>query len=270
MELIVIGSGTGVPSLRRGSPALAVRAADRVVLLDLGAGTLRSMLRHGLNFNEIDILALSHRHPDHVGDLVPFLFATRYALGYTRRQPFWLLAARGFAGFLERLQSAFGDWREPPAGLLQLRELALDGPDEAVWEGLRVKSAPTNHIDGSLAFRLEAGPRSLVYSGDTDESDSLVSLAQGADLLILEAANPTKIPGHLTPAEAGRLAARAGVRRLLLTHFYPPSDEVDVVALAAREFPGEVLRAEDGLRIDLENQGSLPQSRSVAAGRDFA
>ncbi len=97
-----------------------------------------------------------------------------------------------------------------------------------------------------------------------------MALAQGADLLILEAANPTKIPGHLTPAEAGRLAARAGVRRLLLTHFYPPSDEVDVVALAAREFSGEVLRAEDGLRIDLENQGSLPRSRSVAPSRDFA
>ena len=261
VELIVIGSGTGVPSLRRGSPALAVRVAGRVLLLDLGAGTLRSMLRQGLNFNQIDILALSHRHPDHVGDLVPFLFATRYALGYTRRQPFWLLAARGFAGFLERLKSAFGDWLEPPAGLLQLRELSPDGPDEAAWEGLRIKSAPTNHIDGSLAFRLEAGSRSLVYSGDTDESDSLVALAQGADLLALEAANPIKIPGHLTPTEAGRLAARAGVRRLLLTHFYPPCDEVDVVALAAREFSGEILRAEDGLRVDLENQGSPPQSR---------
>jgi ribonuclease BN (tRNA processing enzyme) len=261
VELIVIGSGTGVPSLRRGSPALAVRAAGRVLLLDLGAGTLRSMLRQGLNFNQIDILALSHRHPDHVGDLVPFLFATRYALGYTRRQPFWLLAARGFAGFLERLKSAFGDWLEPPAGLLQLRELSPDGPDEAAWEGLRIKSAPTNHIDGSLAFRLEAGSRSLVYSGDTDESDSLVALAQGADLLALEAASPIKIPGHLTPTEAGRLAARAGVRRLLLTHFYPPCDEVDVAALAAREFSGEILRAEDGLRVDLENQGSPPQSR---------
>ena len=126
---------------------------------------------------------------------------------------------------------------------------------------MRVKSAPTNHIDGSLAFRLEAGSRSLVYSGDTDESDSLVALAQGADLLVLEAANPIKIPGHLTPTEAGRLAARAGVRRLLLTHFYPPCDEVDVVALAAREFSGEILRAEDGLRVDLENQGSHPQSQ---------
>jgi ribonuclease BN (tRNA processing enzyme) len=251
MELIVIGSGTGVPSLRRGSPSLAVRAAGKLVVLDLGAGSLRSMLRFGLNFNQIDILALSHRHPDHVGDLVPFLFATRYALGYTRQEPFWLLAARGFAEFYARLKDAFGDWVAPPAGLIKIQELSPEGPDEVRWEGLIIKSAPTNHTEGSLAFRLEAGGRSLVYSGDTDESDSLVALAQGADLLVLEAAMPVKVPGHLTPRMAGRLAARSGARRLLLTHFYPPCDEVDVVALAAEEFAGEILRAEDGMRIDL-------------------
>ncbi|MCX5890647.1 MAG: ribonuclease Z [Deltaproteobacteria bacterium] len=249
MELIIIGSGTGVPSRRRGAPALAVRAAGRLLVLDLGAGTLRSMLQWGLDFNQIDILALSHRHPDHVGDLVPFFFASRYALGYTRKEPFWLLAARGFAGFHARLKEAFGDWVEPPEGLMQLKELSPEAPDEVLWEGLAVKSAPTNHTEGSLAYRLEAESRSLVYSGDTDVSDSLVALAQGADLLVLEAAMPHKVPGHLTPVEAGRLAARAGARRLLLTHFYPPCDEVDVVALAAQEFSGEILRAEDGLKI---------------------
>jgi ribonuclease BN (tRNA processing enzyme) len=62
---------------------------------------------------------------------------------------------------------------------------------------------------------------------------------------------PVKVPGHLTPRMAGRLAARSGVRRLLLTHFYPPCDEVDVVALAAEEFAGEIFRAEDGMRIAL-------------------
>ena len=227
---------------------MAVQAAGKLTLLDLGAGTLRSMLQWGLNFNQIDLLALSHRHPDHVGDLVPFLFATRYALGYTRREPFWLVAAQGFQEFLSRLGAAFGAWLEPPEGLMQLRELSLEGEDELRWAGLTIKSAPTNHIEGSLAFRLEAESRSLVYSGDTDVSDSLVALAQGADLLILEASFPSKVPGHLTPMEAGRLAARAGVGRLLLTHFYPPCDAVDVVALAAQEFSGEILRAEDGLK----------------------
>jgi ribonuclease BN (tRNA processing enzyme) len=249
MELTVIGSGTGVPSLRRGSPALAVRAAGRLLLLDLGSGTLRSLLRYGFNFSEIDLLALSHLHPDHVGDLIPFFFATRYALGYTRREPFTLLAARGFKDFHGRLQAAFGDWVAPPPGLMTVRELSPDGPEQVDLPGLRVVSAPTHHTPGSLAYRVEARGRALVYSGDTDLSPSLVALAREADLLVLEASNPFKVAGHLTPAEAGRLAREAGAKRLLLTHFYPPCDQVEVAARAAAAFGGEVLKAEDGLKV---------------------
>lgn len=249
MELIVLGSGTGVPSLRRGAPGYAVRAVGRLVVLDLGAGTLRALTRHDLDFSRIDVLALTHLHPDHVGDLVPFFFATHYALGYTRTEPFMLLAAQGFGEFHQRLKIPFGHWVEPPPGLMELKELAGDGPDGVDLPGLFIRSAPTNHIPGSLAYRLEADGGSLVYSGDTDVSDSLAALARSADLLLLECAKPYKIPGHLTPAEAGRLAARAGVKRLVLTHFYPPCDEVDVVALAAQEFAGEIIRAEDGLRL---------------------
>ena len=259
MELIVIGSGTGVPSVRRGAPALAVRAAGRLILLDIGAGTLRALPGYGLDFSHIDILALSHLHPDHVGDLIPFFFASRYALGYTRTAPFTLLAARGFAQFHDRLKSAFGKWVEPPEGLMRLLELTPEGPDEVQWPGLTIKSAPVNHIFGSLAYRLEADGAALVYSGDTDVSDSLVALAQGAAVLVLECSNPFKVPGHLTPAEAGRLAARAGVARLVLTHFYPPCDQVDVAALAAQEFSGDIIRAEDGLRMEVkETLGKEP------------
>jgi ribonuclease BN (tRNA processing enzyme) len=163
MELTVIGSGTGVPSLRRGAPCLALKAAGRLLVLDLGAGSLRCLLRYGLDFSAIDVLALTHLHPDHVGDLIPFLFATRYSLGYTRREPFRLLAARGFARFHQRLMEAFAGWVEPPPGLMDLRELAPDGPDEVREEGLVIKSAPTNHTAGSLAYRVEAkaGPWSI-------------------------------------------------------------------------------------------------------------
>jgi ribonuclease BN (tRNA processing enzyme) len=221
------------------------------VFLDLGPGVLRAMLRYALNFSDIDVLCLTHLHPDHVGDLVPFLFATRYSLGYTRQEPFQLLAARGFREFYGHLQKAFGQWVEPPPGLMQLKELDPAGPEEVVLERVVIKSAPTNHTEGSLAYRVEAEGRALVYSGDTDMSESLVELARGADLLVLECANPRKVPGHLTPREAGRLAAKAGVPRLVLSHFYPPCDEVDVIALAAEEFSGEIIKAEDGLRIVL-------------------
>jgi ribonuclease BN (tRNA processing enzyme) len=249
VEVIIIGSGTGVPSRRRGSPAVGVKAGKYFVLLDIGSGTLRAMLNYDLNFNDIDILCLSHHHPDHVGDLVPFLFASRYSLGYTRQLPVWLLAAQGFGEFHQSLKNAWGEWVEPPTGLMQVQELARDRTDTFTLADLTIKTAPVNHIATSLAYRLESGGRTVVYSGDTDWSDTLIELARGADLFILEAANPFKVPGHLTPQEAGRLAAQAGVPRLVLTHIYPPGDEVDLVAESSRTFTGEIIKAEDGLRV---------------------
>lgn len=249
MEIIMVGSGTGVPSQRRGAPAVALKAAGRVMLLDLGAGTLRSLLNWGIDFNEIDILALSHLHPDHVGDLVPFLFATRYSLGYHRQEPFHLLAAAGFQIFYEKLQGAFGQWIVPPPGLMRIKEMAAGAVDQFEWQAITIQTGPVNHTDTSLAFRVEAEGKAVVYSGDTDISDSLVALAQGADLLIVESSFPTKVSGHLTPQEAGRMAAQARVPRLVLTHFYPPCDQVDVAAAAATAFDGEIIRGEDGLSI---------------------
>ncbi len=183
MEVIIIGSGTGVPRLRRGSPAVGVKAGESFILLDIGSGTLRAMLHYDLNFNDIDILCLSHLHPDHVGDLVPFFFASRYSLGYTRKKPFWLLAAQGFSEFQEKLQSVWGEWVEPPDGLLRLQELAGDRRDNFTMDGVTITTAPVNHIAGSLAYRLEYAGQAVVYSGDTDWSDSLIDLARGADLI---------------------------------------------------------------------------------------
>ncbi len=251
MEVIIIGSGTGVPRLRRGSPAVGLQAKDTFVLLDIGSGTLRAMLQYGRNFNDIDILCLSHLHPDHVGDLVPFLFASRYRLGYTRKTPFRLLAAQGFSEFQKKLQDVWGEWVEPPDGLLQVQEMARDRRDSFTMPDLTITTGIVNHIASSLAYRLESGGVSVVYSGDTDWSDSLIDLARQADLLIIEASNPFKVPGHLTPEEAGRLAELAGVRRLVLTHIYPPGDAVDPAAQAALYFSGEVIVAEDGLRLQV-------------------
>jgi ribonuclease BN (tRNA processing enzyme) len=230
---------------------VGVKAGDVFVLLDIGSGTLRAMLQYDLNFNDIDVLCLSHLHPDHVGDLVPFLFASRYSLGYTRKTPFRLLAAQGFSGFYGKLQDVWGEWVEPPAGLLQVREMARGRQDNFTMDNLTITTSPVNHIASSLAYRLNFRGAAVVYSGDTDWSDSLIELARGANLFVLEASNPFTVPGHLTPEEAGRLAAQAGVKRLVLTHIYPPGDAIDPAAQAALYFDGEITVAEDGLRLDV-------------------
>jgi len=107
------------------------------------------------------------------------------------------------------------------------------------------------HIPSSIALRLaDAGGRTLVYSGDTDESDALADLARGADLLLVESSFPDeeRIAGHLTPSLAGKIAARAHPRRVVLTHFYPSCERVDMLEQIRRTWDGEVALAEDQMR----------------------
>ena len=253
MRFVVLGSGTGWPRLERGSPAYLLQVEGENLLLDFGPGTIPRLLRLGLTINDLDAIFLSHFHPDHVTDLIPFLFATRYSLGYHRKKPVSLYAGEGFLRFHEGLKAAFGKWVEPPEGLLEVQELSVAHESAFLRPPLEIRTAPVAHNPESLAYRFTYAGKSLVYSGDTDYSPSLIELARGADLLVLECSFPEghKVSGHLTPALAGQIAGEAQVKRLLLTHLYPPCEGKDLRTPARAHFSGEILIAEDFLTLEL-------------------
>jgi len=118
-----------------------------------------------------------------------------------------------------------------------------------------VTTGPVRHSPESTAFRITGpGGRSVVYSGDTEYCDSLVSLSKGADILICEAAFPDeeKTAGHLTPSEAGMIAAGASVGKLVLTHFYPVCDHVDMAAQCRKTWSGPLVLAEDLMTLTVD------------------
>ena len=100
----------------------------------------------------------------------------------------------------------------------------------------------------SLAFRVEAAGRTMVYSGDAVESEGLARLARGADTFVCECSFPRgwRTADHVTADGAGRMAQAAGARRLILSHLYPPAQEADVAGQARAEYEGEVIVAVDG------------------------
>ena len=102
-----------------------------------------------------------------------------------------------------------------------------------------------------------------MYSGDTDYSESLIELAKDADLLICESAVPDslQIKGHLTPSMAGEMAARAGVGKLVLTHFYPDCDDVDIEQECRKTYSGPLLLAEDLMEIAVTPNPAKPEMK---------
>ena len=253
-QLIFLGTGTGVPSPDRASPAIILKLPDTNVLIDLGPGTLRQLAKISVSVTAIDYILLTHLHPDHSADLAPFLFGTRYPPYLKNRRPIQLLAGTDFDSFYKTLIALFGRWIELPDGLLRVLTLPQDRSFKKIFPHFSLLSTPVRHSSSSLGYRINLHNRKvLVFSGDSDYSDSLVELAKKSDLLILECSFPEeqKVEGHLTPSLAGRIAREAGAKQLILTHFFPECQGRDLVAPCAREYSGNIILAEDFLTIPL-------------------
>lgn len=251
MELTVLGSGTAIPSLRRGAAGYLVRTGHDRVVMDCGPGTLTRLLRTGVRHDEVGHVLCTHTHLDHIGDLPHWLFLSRIPW-VERSSPLTIMGSSGVMQMLQGLRELHGDWMDARA--YELSKITMDPGGRAVadFDGWSVRAWPVRHIDSSLAFRItDAEGRSLAYTGDSDMCDDLVELARDVDLLLIEASSPDgqKIPGHLTPSEAGEVARRAGARRVMLTHFYPPCDNVDMLGQLRRTFEGDAVLAADGMTV---------------------
>jgi len=255
LTITVLGSGTCVPSLKRSSCSILVETQDLKLLFDSGAGTMRRLLESGTTIFEISHIFYSHFHPDHTAELVPILFASKHSTLGERKTPLTIIAGKGFAAFFKGLIDVYGHWIELAPGLLKSIELDNSSFDTHEFEEFAISCAPMRHNPESLSFKITtSNGKSLVYSGDTDYNDNLISLAKDAHILICESSFPDKMKkaGHLTPSLAGTIATKAGVKKLMLTHFYPECDTVDIEKECRKTYKGPLLLAEDLIKIVLD------------------
>jgi ribonuclease BN (tRNA processing enzyme) len=149
------------------------------------------------------------------------------------------------------MAGVYGAWMLAPGFPFTVRELE---PHEIVKVGEHVAltALPVPHTAESVAYSVHDGERRLVYTGDTGVSEALGVWSAGCDLLLTECSLPERmaIREHLTPRQAGQLAARAGARQLVLTHFYPPVETVNILGEVAESYTGPTVLATDGWSIE--------------------
>ena len=249
MELIILGSGTAIPSARRGPPGLVICAGDGPMLFDPGPVAPWKLAEAGIDFRDVEALCFTHLHPDHTGGLVPLLFAARNP-EYRRAKDLRMIGPEGTCSFYDDLAVPYGEWASSAGYRIEIQEVA-----EGEWQNgaVRMAARAVAHGDAALAYRVEWAGKAIVYSGDTDYCAGIVEISRGADLLVLECSFPEdrKVPGHLTPSWAGRIAAEAGVRKLLLTHFYPACDGADIAGPVRERYSGDLILAEDLMRVEV-------------------
>ncbi|RMI14231.1 MBL fold metallo-hydrolase [Cellulomonas triticagri] len=267
MRLVVVGSAGSFPGpdsaascylLQADGPDGAGGTRTWNLLLDLGNGALGPLQRH-LPPADLDAVAISHLHADHVADVVVLGVMLRYDPRGLREQP---LPLHGPEGVRERLAQLSG--HDPATDTAEHLALGTWRAGEAVRVGpFTVEPVPVEHPVPAFGFRV-TGPSSvepgrtvtLAYTGDTDECPGLDDLARDADLLLAEAAYVESLPAaprgvHLTGRRAGLAAERGGSRRLLLTHLVAWNDPQESLDEARAVYGGPVDLAVPGMVVTL-------------------
>ncbi|HKH75421.1 MAG TPA: MBL fold metallo-hydrolase [Rubrobacteraceae bacterium] len=254
MNVTVVGTGTASLRLRRRQSCVVVQTGAETLVFDLGFRAVRGMRRAGIHPSGVDRVFFTHFHGDHTVDVVPFLFRRRFGAGGTDRatpsRPFSMSGPEPFLRFWR--SRSWGRWLLGgyPAEISELPR-RHGGPLELPGCGL--SWSPSDHRPESIAYRLDSDLGSFVYTGDTGYAESVVELARGADTVLIDCTFPDDrpFPGHLTPTGVARIASEAGVGRVVLTHISPQAERLDLVSQVARGYAGEVIVAEDGLKLEV-------------------
>ncbi len=262
--IVTLGTGTPRPLPDVMGPATAVVVGQRVFLFDAGEGIERRLAAAQLPINGVTALFLTHLHSDHVLG-VPDLILTSWIFG--RDRPFPVFGPAGTKAMVAHFYEAFGvdikereyDYGGAGGYRVSAREISPGVAYDSA--GVRVTAFPVEH--GRLkayGYRIDTPTRSIVISGDTRPSETLVRMATGVDVLIheiqpsgvVQLGNRLNIDWkkyiaghHTTSMQLGELAARAKPKLLIVYHNARRAPAAQLIADIRRAFSGNVVIAED-------------------------
>jgi ribonuclease BN (tRNA processing enzyme) len=271
-RVILLGTKGGpTPSPFRAPASVAIVIDGHLYLVDAPNGVAGQLAKAGIKLDALSQVFITHNHSDHVLDAGSLLVLAWGAGLATPVQlhgppPLKQIVEDSLAASRYDIAARIREEGRPPlAPLISVRESAAGGQVYADRR-VRVTSTLVDHytVKPAFAYRFDTPARSIVVSGDTTYSENLVTLARGADVLIHEAMyapaigqllgeNAPRLEDHLrrshsTTEQVGLVAARAGVKKLVLSHLVPAFPTItDAMWLEGvrKHFHGEAIVGRD-------------------------
>jgi ribonuclease Z len=282
--LHLLGSGTPTPTPERYGSAFAVRTGEELIMFDCGPAATHKLVKAGLWPTDVKHLFFTHHHYDHNVDYPCFLLCRWDQNVAQRDNPLTVYGPPPTSELTDRLIGPDGVFSPDltariNAPLSQRVFVNRGGTLPRLWpevhahdvdpgwthetDGWRVASAPTVHVADlvTLAWRLETGDCTIVFTGDTEPCDSVRDLAVGADVLVAmcwdhqaQLVESGEDAGQMGTTAAGELAEAAGARNLVLVHTSPqlarPGSIERAVGDIREVYKGDVYFGQDVLALE--------------------
>jgi len=265
--------GSGGPEIDgRASASYLVWINNKArILVDTGSGSMLRFEESGAKLEDLELVALTHLHIDHVVDLPSYVKA-----GYFTHRSALLpivgpIANQYFPSTNEYINIMFGkkgayrymsDVLTPQSDSFQIVPESINAPSivRKQYKDFTLSIINVNHgIIPALAFRIDVGEKSILISGDTSNTNKqLEKLAKNVDLFVAHHAIP-EVHGtyannlHMTPSIIADVAYSANVKKIVLTHRMRRTlgEEKESLKIIKKQYKGPVIFADDGLRIKL-------------------
>lgn len=263
-SIILLGTGTPNADPERSGPSVAIVVNQTVYLIDFGPGVVRRAAAAGIPVNKMNTAFLTHFHSDHTVGL-PDLIFTPWVLG--RREPLAVYGPPGMKKMTDHILAAYyPDINERLHGLEPANTTGYCVDAHEIEPGLIykdihicVEAFPVDH--GSFyafGFKVVTPDKTIVISGDTAPTDTLVKKARNCDILIHEvyAVNGLKNRPynwqnyhrsvHTSSHELAHIASQAAPGLVVLYHqlFWGISDD-ELLAEIKDIYDGEVISGKD-------------------------
>jgi ribonuclease BN (tRNA processing enzyme) len=234
-RLLLLGTGTCQLQPNRIASSALLEVGGLRLVYDFGRGVAGRLTSLGYRQDDIRHVVLSHFHPDHLSDLVPFLHAASWSQIDPRTADLHLYGPVGLEELFRGLLGLFESLVRDDRFRLRLHEIR---DDYLVIEGRKLVSSELPPA-GNRGLQLTHGDTTCALTGDSFFHEQEIEFLRDVDLAIVDA-------GHLSDEELVELAVQTRVRRLVCSHLYREIDAGAIAALATkRGFDGEILMGED-------------------------